>query len=52
MEQMITLSKEKYEKLKKKADLADSALLQVKASLEDLRQGRVIKVSKENSKTS
>ncbi len=42
-QQTITISKEEYEKLKKKAELADDALLQLKSSLEDLREGRVSK---------
>ncbi len=40
-QETVTISKEKYEKLKKKAELADDALLQIKASFEDLKHGRV-----------
>ncbi len=39
----ITISKEEYEKLKMKAQIADNAILQLKLSLEDLRHGRVSK---------
>ena len=37
----VVLTKEKYEKLKKKAKIADSAIVQLKLSLKDLRSGRV-----------
>ncbi|MBI2671425.1 hypothetical protein HYX16_00665 [Candidatus Woesearchaeota archaeon] len=39
----VTITKEEYEKLKKKAEIADDALVQLKLSLEDLRHGRVSK---------
>ena len=39
----VTISREKYEKLRIKAELADDALLQLKMGLEDLRHGRVKK---------
>ena len=39
----ITITREKYEKLKKKAEIADDALVQLKLSLEDLKHGRVSK---------
>ena len=42
-QQLITISKEEYENLKKKAEIVDDALLQLKLSLEDLRHGRVSK---------
>ena len=42
-QETITLPKEEYEKLKKKAEIADDALLQLKLSLEDLKHGRVSK---------
>ena len=42
-QQVITISKEEYENLKKKAEIVDDALLQLKLSLEDLRHGRVSK---------
>ena len=38
---MITLSRDEYERLKKKAEIADDALIQLKLGLEDLRHGRV-----------
>jgi len=38
---MIKVSKEEYEMLKKKAELADDALVQLKIGLEDLKNGRV-----------
>jgi len=37
----ITITREEYEKLKKKAEIADDALVQLKLSLEDLKHGRV-----------
>ena len=43
MAETITITKEEYEKLKKKAEIADDALIQLKLSLEDLRHGRVSK---------
>jgi len=39
----IIITKEEYEKLKKKAEIADDALVQLKLSLEDLKHGRVSK---------
>ena len=39
----VTIKKEEYEKLKKKADIADDALVQLKLSFEDLRHKRVSK---------
>lgn len=42
-QETITIAREEYEKLKKKAEIADDALLQLKLSLEDLRHGRVSK---------
>ena len=39
----ITISKEEYIKLKKKAEIADDAIIQLKLSLEDLKHGRVSK---------
>lgn len=43
MQETITISKTEYERLKKKAEIADDALVQLKLSLEDLRHGRVHK---------
>jgi len=44
MEQgFISISKEEYDILKKKAEIADDAIVQLKLSLEDLRHGRVSK---------
>ena len=42
-QKMITLDKDEYERLKKKAAIADDALIQLKLSLEDLRKGKVSK---------
>ena len=39
----ITIAKEEYEKLKKKTDIADDALVQLKLSFEDIRHKRVSK---------
>lgn len=41
--QTITISMEEYNALKKKAKIADDALIQLKLSLEDIRHGRVSK---------
>ncbi|MBI3032685.1 hypothetical protein HYY69_04375 [Candidatus Woesearchaeota archaeon] len=41
--QKITISMEEYNSLKKKAKIADDALIQLKLSLEDIRHGRVSK---------
>ncbi len=41
--QTITMPTEEYVMLKKKAKIAEDALLQLKLSLEDLRHGRVSK---------
>ncbi len=40
-QEMITLTKEQPQKLKKKAEIPDDALIQLKMSLEALRQGKV-----------
>jgi len=42
-QEMVTIMKDEYEKLKKKAEIADDALVQLKLGLEDLRHGRVKK---------
>ena len=39
----VTISKEEYEKLVKKAEIADDALIQLKLSLEDMKHKRVSK---------
>ena len=39
----ITIGREEYDLLKKKAKIADDALVQLKLSLEDIRHGRVSK---------
>jgi len=41
MGETITIPKEEYASLKKKAELADDVLIQLKASFEDLKAGRV-----------
>ena len=43
-QETITLRREEYERLKKKAEIVDDALVQLKLSLEDLRHGRVSKL--------
>ena len=42
-QELVTIPKEEYEKLKMKAELADDAIVQLKLGLEDLRHGRVSK---------
>jgi hypothetical protein len=49
MQETITISKAEYERLKKKAEIADDAVVQLKLSLEDLRHGRVSKFELETS---
>ena len=44
MEQkMITIEKERYERLVRKPKIADDAIVQLHLSLEDLKKGRVSK---------
>lgn len=46
-QKMVMIAKEEYDRLKKKAEIADDALiLQLKLSLEDLSSGRLIKFTK------
>ncbi len=40
----VSITAEKYEKLKRKAEIADDLLLQLEASLKDLEAGRVKRV--------
>jgi len=42
-QETITIPKDEYERLKKRAEIADDALLQLKLSLEDLKHGRISK---------
>lgn len=42
-QEQVSISKEELEKLKKKAEIADDALIQLKLSLEDMENGRVSK---------
>ena len=42
-QETITITKDEYKRLKKKAEIADDALVQLKLSLEDLKHGRVSK---------
>lgn len=37
----VTIMKDEYDLLKRKASLADDVLLQLKASLEDIQAGRI-----------
>ena len=41
--QTVTISKREYTLLKRKAEIADDALVQLRLSLEDLRKGKVSK---------
>lgn len=43
MPQLVSISKEEHENLKKKAKIADDAIVQLKLSMEDLRKGKVSK---------
>ena len=42
-QEQITIPKEEFEKLKRKAEIADDAIVQLKLSLEDMRHKRVSK---------
>lgn len=42
-QETITITKEEFEKLKKKSEIADDAIVQLKLSLEDMKSGRVSK---------
>ncbi|MEK6817431.1 MAG: hypothetical protein AABX80_01390 [Nanoarchaeota archaeon] len=42
-QELITLSKEEYDKLKKKAEIADDAVVQLGLSLGALKSGKVKK---------
>ncbi|MEK6873164.1 MAG: hypothetical protein AABW90_04195 [Nanoarchaeota archaeon] len=42
-QETITITKEEFEKLKKKSEIADDAIVQLKLSLEDMKCGRVSK---------
>ena len=39
--ELVTISKVEFEKLKKKAEIADDALIQLKLSLEDMKNGKI-----------
>jgi len=49
MQETITIPKEEYQRLKRKAEIADDALVQLKLSLEDLRKGKVSKFELETA---
>ena len=40
-QEMVTIPRQEYKKLKIKAEIADDALIQLDMSLEDLRHGKV-----------
>ena len=42
-QELMTIKREEFEKLKKKAEIVDNAVIQLQLSLEDLRNGRVNK---------
>jgi hypothetical protein len=42
-DEQVIISKEELEKLRKKAEIADDALVQLKLSLEDMQHGRISK---------
>ena len=42
-QEIISIPKDEYERLKKKAEIADDALIQLNLSLEDLRKGKISK---------
>lgn len=43
MTEMVSITKEEYTSLQKKAKIADDAIIQLKLSLEDMRHGRISK---------
>lgn len=48
-QETVVIPKEEYEKLKRKAEIADDAIVQLKLSLEALKQGRVKKFDLKSS---
>ncbi|HIH18129.1 MAG TPA: hypothetical protein HA282_00640 [Nanoarchaeota archaeon] len=44
-QELITIKKGEYEKLKKKAEIADDILLQLELSLKDAEEGKIRKVA-------
>lgn len=44
-QETITIPKEEYKKLKKKAEIADDIILQLESSLKDAEAGRVRRVA-------
>ena len=44
-QELVTIKKEEYEKLKKKAEIADDILLQLELSLNDAEEGRIKRVA-------
>ena len=45
MPETITIPKEEYNKLKKKAEIADDIILQLESSLKDAESGKIRRVS-------
>lgn len=43
IERTITISKEKYDSIKKKAEFADNVLAQLESSLEAIQRGKIRK---------
>mgnify|MGYP001564562855 CR=1 FL=1 len=44
-QELVTIKKGEYERLKKKAEIADDILLQLELSLKDAEEGRIKKVA-------
>ncbi len=44
-QELVTIKKEVYERLKKKAEIADDILLQLELSLKDAEEGRIKRVA-------
>ena len=44
-QETVTIPKEKYTKLKKKAEIADDIILQLESSLKDAEAGRIRRVA-------
>lgn len=44
-QETVTISKDEYKKLKKKAEIADDIVLQLESSLKDAESGRIRRVA-------
>ena len=42
-QETVTITKEEFDRLKKKSEIADDALIQLEMGLQDIKEGRVSK---------